>query len=47
MRYVSDKPCPQTKSKHNFMFSNFSENPAVYEILLKYGVQSDRPQMTL
>lgn len=29
------------------MFSNFSENRAVYKIMWKNTVESERPQMTL
>ena len=46
----SDKPCRENQNTH-VMFSNFFflsfENRAVYEIMWKYFVEPDRPQMTI
>ena len=46
MRNVSDKSCAESRNTY-FMFSNFffPENHAVYEIMWKNVVHSDRPQM--
>jgi hypothetical protein len=46
MRYVSDKLVK--KIKQHFIFdTSFFENPAVYEIMRKNMVKSDRSQMTI
>ena len=45
MRNVSDKRCSENQNTR-FMTNFFSENRAVYEIIWKNTVQSDRPQMT-
>ena len=43
-----EKICKENENPH-FMFSNFyfSENSAVYEIIMKNIVQPGRPQMTM
>jgi hypothetical protein len=44
---MSSKSCKENKNTH-FTFSNFfSENRAVYEIMSKYVVELERPQMTM
>jgi hypothetical protein len=44
MRHASDKICRENPNTY-FMFNNlFSENQAVYEIMLKNMVQPDGPQ---
>jgi hypothetical protein len=44
---ISDK-CVEKIKTHIFMSYNlFSENCAVYEIMWKYMVQLDRPQVTI
>jgi hypothetical protein len=46
MRNVSDESFRENQNTH-FVFSDFfPENRAVYKIMWKYLVQSDRPQMT-
>jgi hypothetical protein len=45
MRNVLDKRCRENQNTH-FMFNNFSENCALYEIMSKNVVQPERPQMT-
>jgi hypothetical protein len=46
MRNVSDKSCRENQNRH-FMFNNiFFENRAIYEIMWKNIVQTDRPQIT-
>ena len=46
MRNVSDKRC-RKKSEHIFYVQKLiSENRAIYEIILKNMVETDRPQMT-
>jgi hypothetical protein len=46
MENVLGKSCRENQNTH-FMFSNFfSENRAVYEIMLKTLVETDGPQMT-
>jgi hypothetical protein len=35
------------KIKTHFIFNNFSENHAVYEIMWENFVELDRPQMTI
>jgi hypothetical protein len=45
MRNVLDKSCREDQNTH-FMFNNFfSENHAVYEIMLKIMVEIEGPQM--
>jgi len=44
MRNVSNKIVQKIKTR--FIFSNFSENIAVYETMWKNTVEPDRPQMT-
>ena len=46
MRNVSDKSCRENQNTH-FMFSNFSENRTVYEIMSKSVMEPERPQMTI
>jgi hypothetical protein len=47
MRNVSDKSCRENQNTH-FVFSNcFFENRAVYEIMWKNIVETDRPQMII
>jgi hypothetical protein len=40
---VSYKRCREN-SNTQFMFSNFSENPALYEVMWKNVAEPDRPQ---
>ena len=42
VRNFSDHSCRESQNTH-FVFSNFSENRAVYEIMRKHVVQPDRP----
>jgi len=44
MRNVSDKSCRETQNTH-FVINNFSL--ALYEIMWKNMVESNRPQMTI
>ena len=46
LRYVAEKSCRENKNRH-FMFKNFFENRAVYEIMWKNIIEPDRPQMTI
>jgi len=48
MKNVSDKQCRENQNTF-FMFNNIflSKNRAVYEIIWKDIVQTDRPQMTV
>jgi len=46
MKNASDKSCVKTRIAH-FMFNDFFENRAVYEIMWKSSVQRGRPQMTI
>jgi hypothetical protein len=47
LRNVSDKRCRENQNTH-FMFKNaFPEDRAVYEIIWKYMVDPDRPQMII
>jgi hypothetical protein len=47
MRNVSDKSCKENQHTH-FLFSNhFKVNRAVYEIMWKNIIESDRPQVTV
>ena len=46
MRNVSDKYCRESQNTH-FMLNNFSENSAVYEIMLKSFVDPDRQRITM
>jgi len=43
MRDISDKSCGERKTTH-FLFNDFFENRAVYEIIWKNIVEPDRPQ---
>ena len=45
MRNVLDKSCRENQNTH-FMFNNFFENRAVYEIMSKNMVEPERSQMT-
>ena len=45
-RNVSDQSCRENHNTH-FMFKHFSfENGTVYEIMRKFMVEAERPQMT-
>jgi len=48
MKNISDKICKENEKTH-FLFNKvfFFENHAVYEIMWKNMVQSDKPQMTI
>ena len=48
MKYVSNKTCRENQNT-NFVFNNFFffENRAVYEIMWKNVVETDKPQMTI
>jgi len=46
IRNVSEKRCTVNKNTH-FVFSNFFFNRPVYEMMWKYTVQRDRPQMAI
>jgi len=45
MRNVSDKSCTEYQNTH-FVFSDFSENRAVYEVKWKNIVDPDRTPVT-
>jgi len=46
MGNVSDRNCRENQNTH-FVSIFFKENRAVYEIIWKYFVEPDRPQMTV
>jgi hypothetical protein len=46
MRNISDKYCRENQNTH-FMFNNFSDNNAVYEIMCKNIVEPDRQRLTV
>jgi hypothetical protein len=46
MRNVSDKSCRTNKINY-FIYNQFSENRAFYDIMWKNKVEPDRPQMTI
>jgi len=46
MRNVSDKGCRENEDTH-FVFSNFSENRTVYNVMWKNAVEAGRPQMAI
>ena len=48
MRNISNKICRENQNTH-FMFKNFffSENRAVYEIMSKYLMEPERPEITI
>jgi hypothetical protein len=47
MRNVLDESCRENQNKR-FIFSNFvPENRAVYEIMWKNMVETERPQLTV
>jgi hypothetical protein len=46
MKNTSDKSCVKTRITH-FMFNDFFENRAFYEIMWKSFVERGRPQMTI
>jgi hypothetical protein len=46
MRNVSDKNYKENQNTH-FMFNNFYENRAVYEVMLKNVVEPERFQMAV
>jgi BarA-like signal transduction histidine kinase len=47
MRNISEEVFRKKENKESMYNNFFSENPAVYEIMLYYIVELDRPQMTI
>jgi hypothetical protein len=47
MRNVSDKSCRESQNTHFILYTFFLENLAVYEIMWKPIVETDRPQLTI
>jgi len=47
IRNFSDKNCRETQNTHFISNNFFFENNAIYEIMWKNVVETDRPQMTI